>query len=120
MSCEACDRMHCDDATVPHDGLHALHKPGKLRPLGRKPVLIQRYQCGLCGTNWLCEYDPQSPEHSEWVCLHHAASILDPLAACEPEESSPPMGQHNASPAAREPIVPNDTSLHPFRPAPAT
>ncbi|WP_081074498.1 hypothetical protein [Burkholderia pseudomultivorans] len=89
MSCEACDHMQCSDATVPHNGLRALRKPRKLRPLGRNPLLVQRYECRLCGTNWIRESDPQTPDRIEWVCLHHASNILDPLAAIEPQASSP-------------------------------
>lgn len=88
MSCEACVQMHWSEATVPHDGLRALHKPKRLRPLGHRPVLVQRYQCQVCGANWICESDPQTPDHPEWIYLHHASSILDPLAALEPRLSS--------------------------------
>ncbi|MEX3934066.1 hypothetical protein AB4Y32_20040 [Paraburkholderia phymatum] len=116
MSCEACDRMHCSDATVPHDELRALHKPKKLRPLGRKPVLVQNYQCRVCGTNWMREFDPQRPDHPEWVCLHHASSILDPLAALEPEGSSPSTDRQSESAVTREPIIAHDIPHHAFRP----
>jgi len=116
MSCDACDRMQCSDATMPHDGLRALHKPKKLRPLGRSPVVVQNYQCRVCGTNWMREFDPQTPDHFEWVCLHHASSILDPLAALEPEASSPSTDRENESTVTREPIVAHDIPHRAFRP----
>jgi hypothetical protein len=89
MSCESCDQMHWSNATVPHDGLLALHKPKKLRPFGHEPVLIQRFQCRLCGANWICESSPDTAEQPEWICLHYASSILDPLAVLEQPPSSP-------------------------------
>lgn len=96
MSCEACDHLQCSDATVPHNGLRAVHKPRKLRPLGRNPLLVQRYACRRCGTNWVRESDPQTPDRVEWVCLHHASSILDPVAAGDSHASLPTNGTESA------------------------
>lgn len=98
---------------MPHDGLRALHKPKRLRPLGRKPVLVQRYQCQVCGANWICESDPQTPDHPEWIYLHHASSILDPLAALKPQ-SSPRMDRQTEGAVAQERIG----SRYRFRPKP--
>ena len=81
MSCEACERMQLGDTLKPHDGLRITHGPTRLRPLGRRPVLLQRYCCRICSTNWLLEFDPLQPEHPDWVCLYQASSILDPVSA---------------------------------------
>jgi hypothetical protein len=113
MSCESCDEMHQSDATVPHDGLHALHKPTKLRPLGRKPVLIQHFQCRLCGANWICESSPDTGEQPEWICLHDASSILDPLAVHESPPSLPVNQQKGSIAAEGEPET-RDAPSQPF------
>ncbi|QBR01186.1 hypothetical protein [Paraburkholderia pallida] len=81
MSCEACERMQLGDTAQPHGGLRMTGHPHRLRPLGRRPVLLQRYCCRLCNTNWLLELDPLQPEYADWVCLYQASSILDPVSA---------------------------------------
>jgi hypothetical protein len=73
--------MQMEDAVEPHEGLQVAHAPTRLRPLGRRPVLLQRYCCRICSTNWLLERDPLDPERPEWVCLYQASSILDPVSA---------------------------------------
>ena len=84
MSCEACERMQMEDAIEPHEGLQTVHAPTRLRPLGRRPVLLQRYCCRICSTNWLVERDPLEPERADWVCLYQASSILDPVSTVHP------------------------------------
>ena len=80
MSCEACERMQLGDTLEPHFGLQITLGPTRLRPLGRRPVLLQRYCCRICSTNWLLEFDPLQPDHPDWVCLYQASSILDPVS----------------------------------------
>jgi hypothetical protein len=80
MSCQACERMQLGDTVQPHDGLRITEGQTRLRPVGRRPVLLQRYGCRLCNTNWLRELDPLRPEHSDWICLYQASSILDPVS----------------------------------------
>ncbi|MBP0588581.1 hypothetical protein J8I87_02375 [Paraburkholderia sp. LEh10] len=72
--------MQLGDAAQPHAGLLATRSPTKLRPLGRRPVILQQYCCRVCDTNWLLEQDPLEPEHAEWICLYQAANILDPVS----------------------------------------
>lgn len=81
MPCEACERMQRGDALQPPHGLWIINGQTRLRPLGRRPVLLQRYCCRKCNTNWLLELDPLQPEHKEWVCLYQASSILDPVSS---------------------------------------
>ncbi|EEA01883.1 conserved hypothetical protein [Burkholderia sp. H160] len=73
--------MQLGDTAQPHDGLRISNGRTWLRPLGRRPVLLQRYCCRICSTNWLLERDPLQPEHPDWVCLYQASSILDPVSA---------------------------------------
>jgi hypothetical protein len=82
--------MQLSDTVQPHDGLRVVVGQTRLRPLGRRPVLLQRYCCHVCNTNWLLERDPQQPEHSEWVCLYQASSILDPVSAGH-QDTHPPI-----------------------------
>jgi hypothetical protein len=84
MSCDACERMLLSDQATPHDGLKASHNPVRLRPLGRPPVVLQRYCCKLCGYNWLEEADPLLPGSSDWVCLYAASTIFEPGSALRP------------------------------------
>jgi hypothetical protein len=116
MSCESCDLMQQSNATVPHDGLHALHKPKKLRPLGHKPVFVQRFQCRVCGANWMREWRVGTDEHPEWICLHYASSILDPLAALELPPSSPvnPVNQQAGSTVTAGDTEPRESPSQPF------
>ena len=88
MSCEACEKMHLADTVKPHDGLLIVRSPAILRPMGRQPLLLQRYCCRLCNTNWLMESDPLQPDHSDWVCLYLAANILDPVSTFHPRTRS--------------------------------
>ncbi|SIT47864.1 conserved hypothetical protein [Paraburkholderia piptadeniae] len=44
-------------------------------------MLLQRYRCRICSTNWLLELDPLQPEHPDWACLYQASGILDPVSA---------------------------------------
>ncbi|WP_052409683.1 hypothetical protein [Paraburkholderia oxyphila] len=81
MSCEACERMQLGDTAQPHGGLRIIGQQHRLLPLGRRPVLLQRYCCRLCNTNWLLELDPLQPQHADWICLYQASSILDPVSA---------------------------------------
>jgi hypothetical protein len=73
--------MQLRDAIKPHDALRITHGPTRLRPLGRRPVLLQRYCCSICSTNWLLELDPLQPDQADWVCLYQASSILAPVSA---------------------------------------
>jgi hypothetical protein len=113
MSCESCDEMLSSDATLPHGGLRAVHKPKKLRPLGHKPVLVQHYQCRQCGTNWICESSPETGDQQEWTCLHHASSILDPLAVTEEPPSLPDNRQSGSAVGGSEPET-RDAPDNPF------
>ncbi|PLZ02116.1 hypothetical protein CY652_12120 [Burkholderia sp. WAC0059] len=45
----------------------------------RRPVVLTRYCCGLCGTQWLHDADPLQPVGQRWICLERAASVLAPL-----------------------------------------
>lgn len=87
MCCEACNQM-LSATSAPHLGLLALRRPRKLRPLGRTPVLVQAYRCQSCGTNWIRESDPDAADRTEWICLHRASSILDPIAVFEEQAAS--------------------------------
>jgi hypothetical protein len=103
MSCEACERMQLGDTVQPHDGLRIANGQTRLRPLGRRPVLLQRYCCRICNTNWLRELDPLQPEHSEWVCLYQASSILDPVSAVhQGNRTSIPPSTGGRADAARD------------------
>jgi hypothetical protein len=113
MSCESCDQMHWSDATVPHEGLLALHKPKTLRPFGHAPVLIQRFRCRHCGANWICESSLDAGEPPEWICLHDASSILDPLAVQEQPPSSPGNRQSASAAVESEPQA-GDSASSPF------
>jgi len=73
--------MQLGDTVEPHSGLQVVGRQTRLRPLGRRPVLLQRYCCRVCKANWLLERDPLQPEHWKWVCLYRASSILDPVSA---------------------------------------
>lgn len=87
MCCEACNQM-LSDTSEPHVALLTLRRPRKLRPLGRTPVLVQAYRCQSCGTNWIRETDPAGADRTEWICLHRASSILDPIAVVEDQAAS--------------------------------
>ncbi|ABO59598.1 conserved hypothetical protein (plasmid) [Burkholderia vietnamiensis G4] len=99
MTCEACDQMLSSDAPVPHEGLRPLQKPKKLRPLGRRPVLVEAFRCQVCGANWIRESDPGRGSHPEWVCLHRASNILDPHAVSAAES---PAAQPTGRPAINQ------------------
>lgn len=109
MSCGACERMLLSEQIAPHDGLKVSHSPVRLRPLGRPPVVLQRYRCNCCGFNWLEEADPLLPGSSDWVCLYTSSTIFEPGSALRPAlleisapgASNPTEGQEPMSGALR-------------------
>jgi hypothetical protein len=84
MPCQACTRMCTIPDQVAHDELVELHKPKKLRPLGRPAIVVRQYRCRLCGTNWLSECDPLRPGATDWLCLNKASNILAPASTSQP------------------------------------
>ncbi len=84
MPCQACTRMCTIPTQVAHDELVELHKPKKLRPLGRPTIVVRQYHCRQCGTNWLSESDPLQPGTTEWLCLNEAPNILAPTSMAQP------------------------------------
>lgn len=79
MRCEACTNMRMMSDPVAHRGLVDLHKPTKLRPLGRPAIVVRQYRCRLCTTNWLVESDSLWSGATEWLCLNESSNILAPL-----------------------------------------
>jgi transposase-like protein len=75
MTCEACELMLSNEMARPHKGLLATDRPRKLRPLQGHPVSVQRYQCHVCGLNWLHEGTALT---QAWICLFASTSVLDP------------------------------------------
>ncbi|WP_175042510.1 hypothetical protein [Burkholderia lata] len=71
---------------VAHRGLVELHKPTKLRPLGRPAIVVRQYRCRLCKTNWLVESDPLQTGVTEWLCLNESSNILAPASARQPND----------------------------------
>ncbi|WP_174962659.1 MULTISPECIES: hypothetical protein [Burkholderia] len=69
---------------VAHGELVELHKPTKLRPLGRPAIVVRQYRCRLCKTNWLLECDPVQAGGTEWLCLDGASNILAPSSTRQP------------------------------------
>lgn len=65
-----------------------VRNPTFLRPLGRRPMLLQRYRCRICKTNWLYESDPLNPEELEWICLYQASNILNIVSVLHPRSRS--------------------------------
>lgn len=84
MPCQACTSMCTIPDQVAHDELVELHKPRKLRPLGRPPIVVRQYRCRRCETNWLSECDPLRPGAAEWLCLNKASNILAPASTSQP------------------------------------
>jgi len=80
MSCEACQEMQVAVSVKPHEWLRANRNASKLRPLRGRPLVLQRYRCTRCDTNWVHELDLLDPTQDSWICLYHASSILDPTS----------------------------------------
>lgn len=78
MTCEACELMLSNEMARPHEGLRATDRPRKLRPLQDQPLSVQRYQCRVCGLNWLREDTGLAYESSVWICLFASTSVLNP------------------------------------------
>lgn len=78
--------MHATSDPVAHRGLVELHKPTKLRPLGRPAIVVRQYRCRLCHTNWLVESDPLQAGVTEWLCLNASANILAPSSTRQPDD----------------------------------
>ncbi len=86
MRCEACTNMRMMSDPVAHRGLVELHKPTKLRPLGRPALVVRQYRCRLCTTNWLVESDPLRTGATEWLCLNESSNILAPSSTGQPND----------------------------------
>lgn len=86
MPCEACTNMRTMSDPVAHGELVELHKPTKLRPLGRPAIVVRQYRCRLCKTNWLLEFDPLQAGATEWLCLNGASNILAPTSTRQPND----------------------------------
>ncbi len=86
MPCEACTNMRLMSDPVAHRGLVELHKPTKLRPLGRPAIVVRQYRCRLCKTNWLVESDPLQTGGTEWLCLNESSNILAPASTQQPND----------------------------------
>ncbi|VWD65122.1 hypothetical protein BCO71033_07258 [Burkholderia contaminans] len=86
MPCEACMNVRMMSDPVAHRGLVELHKPTKLRPLGRPAIVVRQYRCRLCTTNWLMESDPLQTGVTEWLCLNEASNILAPSSTQQPND----------------------------------
>ncbi|EKS9793936.1 MULTISPECIES: hypothetical protein [Burkholderia] len=103
MPCEACTTMHATSDPVAHRGLVELHKPSKLRPLGRPAIVVRQYRCRLCHTNWLVESDPLQAGVTEWLCLNGSANILAPSSTPQPNDVA---AGHLGEAAVENPTLP--------------
>ncbi|MBZ5794566.1 hypothetical protein K8353_31050 [Burkholderia contaminans] len=86
---------------VAHGELVELHKPTKLRPLGRPAIVVRQYRCRLCNTNWLLEFDPLQTGATEWLCLNGSSNILAPSSAPQPNDVA--TGRSGAAAIAPQP-----------------
>jgi transposase-like protein len=81
MSCEACQNLLIVDCAAAHEGLRIYCNRSVLRPLGRPPIIIDRYRCKHCGDTWMRETDPVRQKSVEWICLYQTSNILTPPVA---------------------------------------